>query len=326
VQSSDRAWHAVTADDVLAVAEWPHRLGPFEAFGQRYAIWTTDADLASYLDDLYASMAMRHPDLPVPTDPRRSGARHAALGQSRVGAVTQYRVLPPAAGRQGAVLCDEKLLLSARRPGRLLTMLQWAINRQVIGSVCSNRLILHAGGVERDDAAVVLPAAMESGKTTLTAGLLDHGCGYLSDEAVGVGAELTVEGYPKPLSIDPGSWDVLRHLEPSLSPHVAEWISQQWQVPAQGTARIVHRSKLAMLVLPRYERGASTVLERLSPATVVREMIACVFSPQSATISTRRVRELAVIAGAVPGYRLVSGDLDDACAAVLGVLSRFTGR
>ena len=77
-------------------------------------------------------------------------------------------------------------------------------------------VVCHAGGVARDGSGVMLPAEPESGKTTLTAGLVRHGFDYLTDEGVAFrpGTNI-VEPYPKPLSIDVGSWPLFPEFEPS---------------------------------------------------------------------------------------------------------------
>ena len=60
---------------------------------------------------------------------------------------------------------------------------------------------------------------MESGKTTLTTGLVRAGFCYLTDEAVSFDWETgVIEPFPKPLSIDPGSWFLFPELEPPPPP------------------------------------------------------------------------------------------------------------
>ena len=301
------AARSLTEDEVLAIRAWPQRLGPYEAFGQRYEIWTDDAVLAGFLHELYDAMTV--------AEHREHGAPTGHI----------YRVLGPTDERRGVVMRDDSIIGSSEQSARIIESLQWAINRQVIIGACADRLILHAGGVVRDGAAIVLPAVMESGKTTLTTGLLDRGCGYLSDEAIAVDHDLTVEGYPKPLSIDPGSWDLFRHHEPMVAPPLQGYLEQQWQVAVPPIAPVVRTSRLGALVFPTYEAGAATSLEAMSPATVVRQGAHCTFVPPSSTIPTARLRDIAAIAAAVPVYRLISGDLQEACDAVLSVFDQVAG-
>src|SRR5262249_58546343 len=83
----------------------------------------------------------------------------------------------------------------------------------------ANALGIHAGGVALDGTAVALPAAMESGKSTLTAGLVRAGYAYLTDEAVMLDWETSaVIPFPKPISLDPGSWRLFPELAPDAPP------------------------------------------------------------------------------------------------------------
>ena len=74
---------------------------------------------------------------------------------------------------------------------------------------CTDLLLVHAGAVVTPSGSgVLLPAASGSGKTSLVAGLVRAGWGYLSDE---VGAIDPVTRrlcpYPKVLSIKPGMFE-----------------------------------------------------------------------------------------------------------------------
>ena len=82
-------------------------------------------------------------------------------------------------------------------------------------------MLVHAGAVEWDGHAALFPAPMESGKTTLVAGLVRAGARYLSDEAAAIDPEtLLVHPFPKSLTIGAGSWEVLADLAPAVDPEV----------------------------------------------------------------------------------------------------------
>ena len=288
---------AQSGEKLFARDDWPHRLGPFEALGQRYEVWTDDGALARLLSSLYAPMASPH-------------GTEAAV----------YRVVTPRVGSKGTVLRNDLVIGERHSAAGVLELLQWAINRQVIEGSCVDRILLHAGAVSRDGVAVVLPAAMESGKTTLTTGLLDRGCEYLTDEAAAVDRDLTVTGYPKPLSIDPGAWEVLTHHRPHLEPALDGYLDRQWLVPVVPIAAVAGRARLGAVVLPRYEAQAPTRVERLSGAAALTALAHCTFVPEDATMPVGHVGQLSAIVHAVPVHRMVSGDLAEACAAVLDVL------
>ena len=60
------------------------------------------------------------------------------------------------------------------------------VNGAAVRSV-PDHLVFHAGAVTGDEGAVLLPAASNHGKSTLTTALVGAGLGYLTDEAAAVG-------------------------------------------------------------------------------------------------------------------------------------------
>jgi hypothetical protein len=171
----------------------------------------------------------------------------------------------------------------------------------------------HAGGVERDGVACVLPADPESGKTTLTAGLVRAGFSYLSDEAVSFDWETgEIEPYPKPLSIDPGS----QFLFPELRPPLVDDDSGQWQVPPL-TIRpdsVGTRCRARFVVFPKYTADAPTRFEPLSRGEALVEMAKNTF--KFSDHSRRALDALAEVIREVECRRLVVGDLDAACELI----------
>ena len=266
--------------------------GPFECFGQRWLIRTSDLDLAPFLDELF--------------DPMRAHDKGS-------GTETEFILVPTCDGKPGWVRRGLEVIRKGVHGHRLLEALMWSINRHVIGQPSRERLVLHAAGADLRGLAVLLPAPMESGKTTLVTALLDRGFAYLSDEAIAVDTALEVEGYPKPLSIDQGSWEVLSHHTPEVAERIRDYLTFQWQVAAQRFAPIVRHSRLTLLVFPRYEAGAKLRVERLDGAAVVTEALQSVFTPESERTPVARIRLLARLAEQVPCARLVYSDLDAAC-------------
>src|SRR5699024_1384118 len=85
----------------------------------------------------------------------------------------------------------------------------WEINSRSVATSTRN-LLLHAGAIEWDGIAVLLPAAQNHGKSTLTAAAVADGFRYLSDEVASYDAERgVVVAVPKPITLEPGSWPVL---------------------------------------------------------------------------------------------------------------------
>ena len=266
--------------------------GPFECLGQRWLIRTNDLDLASFLDELLDPM--RAHDNGSPTE-------------------TEFILVPTCDGKPGWVRRGSEVIRESVHGRRLFEALMWAINRHVIDQPSRERLVLHAAGADLRGFAVLLPAPMESGKTTLVTALLDRGFAYLSDEAIAVDSDLKVDGYPKPLSIDQGSWEVLSHHTPEVAESIRPYLSSQWQVATQRFAAVVRRSQPRLLVFPRYEAEAKLRIERLDGAAVVTDALQSVFTPESECTPVGRVRLLARLAEQVSSARLVYSDLDAAC-------------
>jgi hypothetical protein len=295
------------SDGEVTTPAFDHVAGPFAAFDQQFVIRCSDPAFAGFLRELYAPMGLTSTNIEAP---------------SSAGPTTAiYLVATPTEHRDGHVSRDGVRIGSSPRRARVLGYLQWAINRQVIERSANERLILHASAAERDGVAVAMPAAMESGKTTLVTGLLERGFGYLTDEAVAVADDLQVEGYRKPLSIDPGSFEVLARHRPQLPEALTGYFDDQWQVAAHGIGPVVARSRLGLLVFPTYVRGAGTSFEPVRPASVIALAGPCTFGPAGAPLGTRRLRRLVRMAEQVPAFRLISGDLDEACAAIIHALT-----
>lgn len=203
---------------------------------------------------------------------------------------------------------DDDVVRVAELPLSLLHWLVHDLNRIVIER--TTHVTLHAGGVTRHG-AVILPGKMESGKTTLTAGLVRAGLPYLSDEAVGLDRETGFAlPYPKPFSLDTGA----QGLFPEVSGFDGGFESQR-HVPPSELGSVGDPCPVRLVIFPRYESGASTSISRLGRAEALVELAENTFR-----FSARPRQSLDVLANVVrvaPCYRLVTGDLAPAVAAVL---------
>lgn len=111
----------------------------------------------------------------------------------------------------------------ARLPEQILTVTDeqsgYRFASRVISSSIAEHvgkaLMLHAGAltVPGGDRAVALVAASGTGKTTASRVLAQQGWGYLTDECVAVGEDLTIQPLAKPLSVvtDPAAGGHLKH-------------------------------------------------------------------------------------------------------------------
>lgn len=180
----------------------------------------------------------------------------------------------------------------------------------------SPHIAVHAGGIEACGRGVLLAGPTETGKSTLTAGLVLAGARYLSDEAVGIEPDGRLLSYPKPLTLDPGSHDLFPNLaELAVGTSAAD--AGQWQVPVPAIREdaVAPGAPLIHVMLHRYEPGARTSMTEISRAEALYDLCRLNFRFR------RRARQsLDTLAAAVRGarcHRLVSGDLDAAVASVL---------
>ena len=169
---------------------------PFRAGELEFLVGSSDPGLIELAEKLFR-------DLPMPTAPRDemscllfvpSGAPHSKL----------YDVTAPVLGALRGVTS-----------AAALTAMVTALSRMTLDAE-THRLHLHAAAAVRDGRAAVLAGRRGSGKTTTLARLVLSGWSYISDEAVSIGSgDDQIRGYPKPLSIKPGS----RTLLPEIRPH-----------------------------------------------------------------------------------------------------------
>lgn len=273
----------------------------FLALGFDFAVRTPDASLRSYLDRILGSLA-------VPGQPRQ-----------------RYR-LDEQIPRSGLyeLWLDGERLLSTALGERALSFLLWHVNRQAV-EVSSDYLLLHASAAERDGTAVLLPAPMGSGKTTLVARLVQAGLRYVTDEVVAVDDSDTVQPYPKPLSIETGSQPLLEALRPVIDPAVAAYLGEKWYVEplAIGPPAVAGPCVPRLVVTPCYEQGATTAVlpMRRSEAVVM-------LAENSFNMDRRGRRGLSALASVVRRcdcYRLTVGDLDQASALVVDLMAEAAG-
>ncbi|MCC5947004.1 MAG: hypothetical protein JJT89_00995 [Nitriliruptoraceae bacterium] len=280
------------------------RCGPYAAFGRQWEVATDDPELAELVRDTSADMAA-DPDADVP--------------------LARFELRAPDGDHAGVVLRDGAIIGGSTSLSVCFRTLVWGINRWVLDRAGHEHVLLHAGGVvDGDGAAVVLPGPSGTGKSTLTTGLLDRGLHYLSEEAVALDEDGTVRGYPRPLAIDQGAWEVHAQHTPNRSPRQTSYLEGQWHIRPSSLAPVAERGRLVALVFPRYEEQAETRLELLGPSQALIEATNATFGADgSDRVELWKVQRLARLLSDRPAFRLVSGDLDAACRAVLDVFEEL---
>lgn len=264
--------------------QWTYCSPSYRALGHSFCVRSDDPEVGEYVDAIFEEFR---------TD--------------ETAAVT-YSLMDRRPRRNAAYVlyADASRIGIGRSRSRLLATLLWHVNQEVVRRTGTDHVQWHASAAVRDGICVVMPAPMESGKTTTVAGLLRRGYQYLTDETVAVDGEtLLVQPFPKALSIDRGSWAVLPELEPRF-----RLVDDQWQVPP-GSIRqdvVAQPVRARLIIAPRFQREAQTVLRPL------RRAEALVLVAQS-TFRFREdpARNMTVSARVVAGcdcYELVIGDLE----------------
>lgn len=283
---------------------WSHTTRTFAALGHTFRIRTTDTRLGAYLDDVLAGLS----------------APESVSPETTYSFVTTDSEPWPY-----ALWVNGERIGSSGSGAYILDYLFWHVNRHAIERT-PNLLLLHAAGVERDGVCVVLPAAMENGKTTLTAGLMRSGFRYYTDEAVAIDPQdLKVTPYAKPLSIDPGSWGVLADLEPDIDESVRPLVVKQWQVPVTSIAASGLAEPLIprLIINPQYRAGAVTELRPVRRAEMLVMLMDLTFSFREDP--ARNMAVLGEVLARCDCYHLVVGDLETACALVSDIVARLSG-
>jgi hypothetical protein len=280
--------------DELAAIHWEHTTGTFRAMGHRFAVRSTHAGIGRFVENAYAACA----------SPTESPG-------------TWYSILHDHGDRDPhALYVDAEPVLRSPVPAPILNHLTWHVNQRAI-ELSGDRVLLHAAAAAWGDLGIILPGPKDSGKTTLVAGLVKAGFRYLTDEATSIDpASLRLHPYPKPLSIDPGSWQVHADLEPDTDTDTARYIRDQWQVaPERIRADAVSGPVGASLaVFPRYEPGADMLLQPLRRSAAVVTILEQTFRFHAA--GRRNLQVVARLIERMHCYRLVCGDLPTAVAEV----------
>lgn len=154
----------------------------FEAFGARIRIELPRAIAGDVT-----------PSLPPGARPVRGTRRDATYA---------VRAVPSASGKRGEqyeLLRDGESLGVSRDLGRVQFDLTSDLHFQV-ALHARNVLFVHAGVVEWQGRAIVLPGASRSGKSSLVMALVRAGARYRSDEYAVIDRHGLVHAYPKPLA------------------------------------------------------------------------------------------------------------------------------
>jgi HprK-related kinase A len=200
-----------------------------------------------------------------------------------------------------------------------LPLFEWGCN-WLIGSRLNDMLLLHAGAVERDGLALLLPATPGSGKSTLTAALSQRGWRLLSDEFGAFDPETgTFRAVLKPIALKNQSIEVIRRFAPEAVfgpefPKTRKGTVAHLAPQRDAVLRRHERARPGAVVLPKWVAGSKTRFEPLPehvvfPALAFNAFNYSLLGAVGFQAAVRLVRQC-------PAWQLVYSDLDDALATI----------
>jgi hypothetical protein len=288
---------------------WPRVTPPYRALDLNFSVRLAGADLADYIESILAPLA--------------TGKNGDADSPPHVFSVVDNG---ERFKNRYAVYFDGQHIVRTPSEHLALVYLLWQLNRAVVAE--SDRyLLLHSAAAEFGGSALLLPAPMNSGKTTLVAGLVNRGFGYLTDEAAAIDpASLDVDPFPKPLSIELGSWEALESIRPQLDARFARFAGDQWHVvpDAIRPGAAARACPARLVVSPRFEPAATTTIARMSKAEGVLLLAENAFN--FASHKGEGLHTLAAVVRECDCYRLTFGSLEAACDEILNVVDQLEAR
>jgi hypothetical protein len=274
---------------------WVHHSGPYKGLSFSFEFRTNDAELGGHVETLLASL------------------RIGGQGPSHV-----YSLLSLESGSFDLYLGDRRIALLASS-GRAVEWLLWDINRAA-AAASDGYLLLHAGAVQAGHRAVLLPAPSGGGKSTLVAGLVQRGLGYLSDELIALdGGGSRVLPYPKPISLKAGSFHLFAGLPGQPDPS-SRFVDDEWYLRPDDIRpnAIGGPSEPFILIVPNFAAERTTTLTALSSTEAFLALT--INSVNLEKHGERGAQTLASVVAQCDAYELVMSNLDEACKLVLNVI------
>ncbi len=221
------------------------------------------------------------------------------------------------------VFRDGTCLARSQSRGEAVGWLVWDLTRGA-AEAGRDHLLVHAAGLQHADGGVLVPGPSGSGKSTLAAGLVRAGLAYLSDELVALDLESGLMlPYAKPISVKPGSLGALGDMcSPAVTGANEPWTAGETLL-AVGNAvdRPVGVPCLPeLVVVPRYEPGASTQLTPVSETEAFAAL--AVNAVNFVEHGADSARVLGELVSRCERVALAMSDLDEAVELILGLLPR----
>ena len=203
--------------------------------------------------------------------------------------------------------------------GQLATFLQ---EKMMTASYqAQNYLIsLHAASVEKNGSVVIFPATAGSGKTTLTAALIQNGFRLFSDENTSLNFDGSVHPLPFCMNIKEGSWDVLSAIYPKLKERDVHYRFDGQKIRFLPPENMHEgRKKATHLVFSKYTPGAKTSVIPLNANASLSKIREASYQVQENMDADKFERILKNLV-ALPKYALEYSDLGEAIETINALL------
>lgn len=196
-----------------------------------------------------------------------------------------------------------------------MPMFEWGFNWCVSNNP-SQFLIIHAATIEKSGRAAIMPGVPGSGKSTLTAGLVNRGWRLLSDELTLISlSDGRIIGLARPISLKNESIEVIREFVPTATMSRVACDTVKGRVallkaPAESIARVDDPARPAWIIFPRYVNGSPSILERKPKAATLIQIAKNSFNYN--IYGSRGFTVLADIVDACACHAFTYADLNDA--------------
>lgn len=199
--------------------------------------------------------------------------------------------------------------------------LAYALINEIIYQVIVHNgdgLAIHAAAVHTKAGGVLLPGESGSGKSTFAAWLLSCGCNYLTDELVVLDVESrAIDAFTRPISFKTGSVPVVKAIadfEPSAVIESSSGLMVPHRIFRPNFSQV--SPQLSLVLFPKYKRGCTTEITRMSGALGCAQLIECYVNARN--IENHGISRLAEIMRATPVYQLTYSSFNGLQEALQG--------
>lgn len=200
-----------------------------------------------------------------------------------------------------------------------LAVLEWGLNL-VIALRSHNLFMLHAGAVEKNGCALILPALPGAGKTTLCAALVARGWRLLSDE-FGLMRPGTVDllPLPRPMPLKNESIELIRAFAPDavIGPEIRgtrKGTIAHLRAPRASVEQANVSASARWIVFPTWTAGARVALDEVPDVDTFMQLATNAFNYEM--LGEAGFATVEALVSATDAFTLEYSRLDDAIAVL----------